>query len=126
MTDDFDLSALTLPGGGPILRFDRDWCDEHREAFRPRYPKGVGIGMLLLFDAFAQDERVQRMAGWKPELGIQADTSKLGALVVECSPLCCFLGKRIAREIIEEALTGKGPRLDEMKSRRDARAAELE
>jgi hypothetical protein len=113
MSGDFD--GLALPGGGPILRFERDWCERHLEPFRYEWPKGSGVAMVLLFQAFCEDERVQRMAGYQPELGIKADSERLPALIAECSPLCCFVGETVIREVIEQGLEGKGPRIDKMR-----------
>jgi hypothetical protein len=101
--------------GGVVLRFDRDWCGDHLEPFRHEWPKGSAVAMLLLFRAFCADDRVQRMAGAKPDLGIAADAKVLPTLVAECSPLCCFLPEPVTREVIRTALEGHGPMLEDFK-----------
>jgi hypothetical protein len=110
-----------LGGPGPMLDFKRDWCARHLEPYRGERPKGAPIAMVLLFDAFAQDERVHRMAGFDPEVeGSVADSTRLPALVAECSPLCCFLGDEIVEEIRVEAFAGDGPRCAAIRDRRAA------
>lgn len=71
------------------LDFTVHWCARHLEPFRAEWPKGAGLAMLALFEAWVADERVIAMA--PKRAGGQADTGALDALAAETSPLCCFL-----------------------------------
>lgn len=105
-----------LPGAGVELDFKRDTCPRHIEPFRADYPKGVAVFMLLMFDSFAHDERVLAMAPHDEE-GL-AESAALPRLVLECAPLCCFIGDEEVTAITREALSGEpGPRLEAIRRR---------
>lgn len=99
---------------GVGLDFSKHWCHKHLVVFRKTWPRYVGTAMLLLFDAFARDERTIAMA---PKKEGKAIADALPALVDECAPLCCFVGDEIVAEIVAEAIAGRGPRLDRIKKR---------
>lgn len=101
---------------GVSLDVTKIFCRRHLEPLRDLWPVGVGSAAALIFDAFAADARVLEMAP-KDADGL-AQVGSMGALVSECSPLCCFLGEEIAGEVVREALSGGGPRLDALAGRR--------
>ena len=99
-----------------LLDVTRDLCDRHREPLRERWPEGAESAMLLLFDAFCQDERTIAMAP-KCEHG-DANPEALPNLILECSPICCYLGDVVTAEIMAESLLPHpGPRLTAMLER---------
>lgn len=96
-----------LPGGGVLLDFNRDWCPRHMEPLRETWstdPSRSAAAMLKLFEAFAVDERVQKMAPLAAD-GYR-DAAALPRLVAECSPLCCFLGDEVMDQIMQEVFGG--------------------
>lgn len=87
------------------LDFSVHWCDRHLEPFREDWPSGAGVAMLRLFDAVVQDERIAAAAP-KNAKG-EPKTESLNAVLLEHSPLCCFIGDERMKAIYEE--TGKEP-----------------
>ena len=93
-----------------LLDVNRDICLRHLEPLRDHWPEGAECMILLLFDAFCQDERTIAMAP-KCEHG-DANPEGIPNLILECSPICCFLGDDVTAEITAESLLGHpGPRL---------------
>lgn len=80
------------------LDFRTTWCPRHLEPYKARWPQGAATAMVMLFQEFAEDARVQ-------ELGA-GDAMKLPALVAEHSPLCCYVDEKALQRIYEE--TGVG------------------
>jgi len=97
------------------LDFNTNWCARHLEPFRENWPHGVATAMMLLLHLFVRDERTLKMAGYAPESDKNANPEHLQALVIECSPLCCFIGDEKMEQVASEALAGHGPMLDEFK-----------
>lgn len=92
-----DWEAETQADGTPAVSLDfaTTWCPRHLEPFRAEWPRGAGVAMIRLFQAFAENEDAQAMAG--------GDTMQLGAVTAECSPLCCFVGEDALSAIYAEA-----------------------
>jgi len=66
---------------------------------------GAGVAMKLLFDATLADERILAAAPKDAEgLG---KIESLDAVLLEHSPLCCFIGDEQMRKIYEKV--GKEP-----------------
>jgi hypothetical protein len=76
----------TRDQGKPAIALDfaTHWCPRHLRPYKAGWPSGAPAAMLMLFQAFAEDERAQAMAG--------GDSMKIAAVALECSPLCCFVG----------------------------------
>jgi hypothetical protein len=107
------------------LDFSTNWCSRHLEPFHEKWPHGAPTAMMLILDAFVNDERTLKMGGYNPDTGQEAKPEHLNALIIECSPLCCFIGDELMREITEQALSGNGPLIDELK-KNNAEVLELE
>lgn len=76
------------------LDFQKAWCADHLLPFKKNWPAGSAMAMVMLFQAFAADERTIEMAG--------GDANRLDALVLECSPLCCFISPEALDKIYSE------------------------
>lgn len=74
--------------------------------------------MVLLFDAFVLDQRVIDMAP-EAETG-GANAQALPNIILECAPLCCFVGDETMAQIYKEAKAGWGPRIEAMSARKMA------
>lgn len=76
------------------LDFRTTWCPEHLAPYRERWPHGAATAMVKLVEAFFADPRVGELAG--------GDALKLGAVVAEHSPLCCYLNPSTLDRIYAE------------------------
>lgn len=83
------------------LDFQVHWCPEHLEPFRERWPEGAGVAMIRLFEAAVADERILAAAPRNAEG--KAMGASLDALLLEHSPLCCFLGAEVMQAIYKES-----------------------
>lgn len=81
------------------LTFAMMWCGQHLEPFRAAWPAGAGLAMLNLFDASVADERIVAAAG--------GDTERLGPVLREHGPMCCFLPAEVTEAVVRAALDGK-------------------
>jgi hypothetical protein len=97
------------------LDFNTNWCSRHLEPFREKWPHGAATAMMFLLHLFVRDDRTLKMAGYNPDTGMTANPEHLNALILKCSPLCCFVGDEKMQEITEQALSGQGPLIDELK-----------
>lgn len=75
---------------GVNLDFAVHWCPKHLEPFREEWPNGAGVAMLLLLNAAVSDERIAAAA--PKDLDGAAKVESLDAVLLEHSPLCCFVG----------------------------------
>lgn len=76
------------------LDFATHWCPKHLGPYKAEWPKGAGVAMVMLFQAFTEDPRSAEMAG--------GDSMRLSAVALECSPLCCFVGDEALAPIYAE------------------------
>lgn len=75
------------------------WCGVHLEPFRAGWPKGAALAMMNLFAASAADERIVAAAG-----GI---TDRLGPVLREFGPMCCFLPAEVTEAVVRASLDGR-------------------
>lgn len=87
------------------LDFTVHWCARHLEPFRSDWPGGAGVAMMRLFDAAVADERI--VAAVPKAAGGKGRTEALDGVLLEFSPLCCFLGDERMEPIYREV--GKEP-----------------
>lgn len=65
-------------------------CSVHQKFAADR---GVLVRInLALFQQAAGNEAIMRRCGWDPATGAMADVMKLGPIVAELGPLCCWIG----------------------------------
>lgn len=83
------------------LDFASHWCARHLEPFRARWPLGAGVAMVRLAEAAMADERI--IAAAPKDAEGKAMTAALDALLLEHSPLCCFVGEEKMATIYREA-----------------------
>lgn len=88
------------------LDFERDWCDRHLEPFRAHWPAGASLALIGLFEAFVADPRTAAMCPHDAEG--KADANALQPLVLECSPLCCYIGEDAMRDVYAKAAAAAG------------------
>lgn len=86
---------------GIMLDFATHWCAHHLEPFRPRWPLGAGVAMVKLVEIVLADERI--VAAAPKDAAGKALTKALNALVLEHSPLCCFVGEEKMAIVYREA-----------------------
>lgn len=82
-----------------MLEFSYMWCGEHLEPFRSEWPKGAALAMMNLFSASAADERILAAA--------EGITDRLGPVLREFGPMCCFLPAEVIRAVVEASLAGR-------------------
>ena len=87
------------------LDFSVHWCTKHLEPFREEWPGGAGVAMIHLFEAAVSDERI--VAAVPRSADGSAKAESLDAVLLEYSPLCCFIGDERMRTIY--AGVGKEP-----------------
>ena len=74
------------PGENPLLMLPDAkiaWCNRHLSAFRPDWPTGYLIISLVTAYQMMNDEKFQEACG--------GDLTQANGLLVEYSPLCCYL-----------------------------------
>jgi hypothetical protein len=82
------------------LSFETTWCPKHLEPYRANWPMCAAAAMVKLFEAFVEDERAISMAG--------GDSLKLNAVMIECSPICCFISEDALKRVYEETGVSNG------------------
>lgn len=87
------------------LDFRIHWCPRHLEPFRIGWPGGAGVAMVRLAEAALSDERIAAAAPHTADG--QAKAESLDAVLLEYSPLCCFVGEEKMQVIYAEV--GKRP-----------------
>lgn len=81
---------MTREGNPQVeLDFERDWCARHLEPFRAHWPAGTAAAMVALFGEFVKDPRTPQML--PHDAAGLADAHALQPLLMECSPICCWL-----------------------------------
>lgn len=98
--------------GTPQVELDveRDFCARHLEPFRDHWPAGVGVAMTALFGEFVHDPRTPEMLPHDAEG--KADAHALQALILETSPLCCWLPDEAMARIYKLASEATGHPID--------------
>jgi hypothetical protein len=74
------------------------WCSRHLVPLKEAWPKGAGLAMLGLFNAFAADPRIVTAAHGK--------VGELPLVINAYKPLCCFVGDEVMAEVTRLALEG--------------------
>jgi hypothetical protein len=80
---EFERGRREAGVAGIALDFSTHWCPRHLAPYRATWPRGAAVAMVRLFESFTADPRVEEMTG--------GDVMRLAAVVLECSPLCCFV-----------------------------------
>lgn len=80
------------------LDFKFMWCTKHLEPFRATWPRSAALAMTNLFSASAADERIIAAA--------QGDADRLGPVLREHGPMCCFLPPKVTDAVVRASLDG--------------------
>lgn len=78
----------------------RDLCPRHTLPFRQEWPRGVGVMMVKVFEAFVADPRTAEMCPHDAEG--KADANALQAVLLEVGPVCCWLGDDKMGELYDQ------------------------
>jgi len=82
------------------IGFETHWCAKHLEPLRENWPMGAGLAMMRLFETVVADSRI--IAAAPKDAQGKAKTDSLNAVLIEYSPLCCFVGEEAMRKIYHE------------------------
>lgn len=80
------------------------FCDKHLESFREKWPSGYGILVTEVLSHVLNDIRFASRFSENKEGKKIFDAKLVTKLLVEFSPLCCFLGDDLMGSITAKAL----------------------
>lgn len=75
------------------------WCGNHLEPFREGWPGKAAIAMMNLFAASVADDRIRHAS--------QGEVDRLGPVLREHGPMCCFLPAAVTAEVVRASLDGR-------------------
>lgn len=88
----------------PGLVLHEDWCcSKHSRLISTDRSINSICWPLCLVTLVISDPRVSAKAGYNAETGAQGDARKLGPILAEIGPLCCYLTPELLAESYEAA-----------------------
>jgi hypothetical protein len=77
------------------------WCDRHLRPYKARWPQGVGVAMVALFQAAARMPAVISES--------RGDVTRLTSVLTRFAPLCCFVPREALAGVYRQSLPAGTP-----------------